>query len=239
MRDLIDTHRVRRVLIAVGALMAATLVAVPLLMSHHPQHSAKAAPSQHPTTTPLPLPSGAVTLVHGAHMADGIETGYPHTTIGAISAAAQYLGAVASTLDPDYAASLMRVAGDPDDASLPASLAESTVKLRRDLQLPASGPLPPPTSFQTTPQMYQLRDATADSVMVLLLTSSTFINTRGGIAQTTGVFPVRMHWTGGDWRLADIGGTGQDFSVLAATPDTQEAAGRGWKALIATVGGAS
>lgn len=238
MRNHIVARSAKPTVLTVGALAAGLLVAVPLLISHHAQPvSHHAAPSPHPATTPLSPPSGAVTLVHGTRTTDGIETGYPHTAIGAISAAAQYLGAAASTLDPDYAASVMRVAGDPADGSLPTALADSTVKLRADLHLPTSGPLPPPTSFQTTAQMYQLRDTGQDSVLVLLLTSSTFINDRGGMAETTGVFPVRMHWTGGDWRLVDIGGTGQDYSALMATPDTRDAVSRGWLSLVAADGG--
>lgn len=195
-----------------------------------------ASPS--PTTSPVPVQSGAVTLVQGARLADGIEVGYPHTILGAISAASDYLDAVASTLDPDYAASVMRVAGDPADATLPANLAASTVTLRADLQLPSGGPLDPPIAFQTIAEMYQLRDATANDALVLLLTDSTFVNAHGGMAQTTGVFPVRMHWTAGDWKLASIGG-GQNYAGLDATPDTQVAAGQGWLALVAATGGAS
>jgi hypothetical protein len=240
MRNFIGTRRILLAALAVGALLVIALVAVPLLAihrSHTGAHSAPASPS--PTTSPVPVPSGAVTLVQGARLADGIEVGYPHTILGAISAASDYLDAVASTLDPDYAASVMRVAGDPADATLPANLAASTVTLRADLQLPTGGPLAAPIAFQTIAEMYQLRDATADDVLVLLLTDSTFVNAHGGMAQTTGVFPVRMHWTGGDWKLASIGGASGNYSGLDATPDTQAAAGQGWLALIAATGGAS
>lgn len=238
MRNLIATKRAFSAVLAVSALLIAGLVAVPLLVLHRGHAAAPASPSPTPSTSPAPVPTGAVTLVQGARLANGIEVGYPHSTVGAISAAAEYLGAAVSTLDPDYAASVMRTAGDPANTALPSNLAASTVKLRADLQLPTSGPLDPPTAFQTTAQMYQLRDASTDNVLVLLLTLSTFINARSGSAQTTGVFPVRMHWTGGDWKLAAIGDTGHDYSGLVATPDTQAAASRGWLALIATTGGA-
>jgi hypothetical protein len=87
--------------------------------------------------------------------------------------------------------------------------------------------------------MYLLRAASADNVLVLLLTESTFINARGQMAQTTGVFPVHMHWTAEDWKLSAIGGSGQDFSSLAATPYTQAAVDKGWNALIQATGGGS
>lgn len=238
MRNLIGTRRILPAVLALGALLVTALLVVPLLTAHRARVGThQAAPSPAPSTSPVPVPSGAVTLVQGAQLADGIEVGYPHTTMGAISAAAEYLDAVASTLDPDYAASLMRVAGDPADSALPANLAASTVTLRTNLQLPSSGPLDPPTAFQTTAEMYQLHGASIDNALVLLLTSSTFINARGGTAQSSGVFPVQMHWTVGDWKLAAIGGTGQNYSGLAATPDTQSAVSRGWQALIPTTGG--
>jgi hypothetical protein len=98
--------------------------------------------------------------------------------------------------------------------------------------------LAPPVSFQTIAEMYQVRDATTDNILVLLLTDSTFVNARGGMAQTTGVFPVQMRWAAGDWKLAAVGG-GTDYSGLAANPDTSAAAGQGWLALVAAQGGAS
>jgi len=240
MRNAIGTRRFLPAALAVGALLVLTLVAVPLLAGHHGHASnASGRPSPAPSTSPIPVPSGGVTVVQGARLADGVETGYPHTTIGAISAAAEYLDAAASTLDPDYAASVMRVVGDPGSSALPTNLAESTVRLRADLQLPTSGPLNPPITFQTTAQMYQLRNAAVDSALVLLLTESTFVNAHGGTAQTTGVFPVRMVWARGDWKLHAIGADAQDYSGLVAAPDTQKAANEGWKALIPVTGGAS
>lgn len=239
MRNFIGTRRSLPAVLAVGALLITALIAIPLLVARHTHPSANpGAPSPAPSTSPIPVPSGAVTLVQGAQLTNGIEIGYPHTLIGAISAASEYLDAVASTLDPDYAASLMRTAGDPAEQTLPSSIAAGTVNLRADLRLPTSGPLQPPTAFTTIAEMYQLRDAAADNVLVLLLTDSTFTNPGGGIAQTTGVFPVHMHWTGGDWRFAAIGRLGEDYSGLTATPDTQSATGKGWQALIATTGGA-
>lgn len=238
MRNHILARRVSPALLALGALLIAAAVTVPLVLVHHGHPTAAPTkPTPAPPTSPVAVPSGAIFLTQGTHPADGIEIGYPHTIIGAVSAASEYLDAATSTLDPDYAASIMRVAGDPANTALPSNLAASTVKLRAALQLPTTGPLDPPTAFQTTAQMYQLRDAEQDSVLVLLLTDSTFINARGGMAQTTGVFPMQMLWTGGDWKLHAIGRTGQDYSGLAATPDTQDAVGQGWLPLIAATGG--
>lgn len=238
MRNLIGARRILPAVLAVAALLIIGLVAVPALMAHHGHSSAHpATPSPAPSTSPIPDPSGAVTLVAGSQVTDGIQVGYPHTAVGAISAASAYLEAVTSTLDPDYAASVMRVAGDPATPALPSNLAQSAAELRAALRLPTTGPLNPPIAFQTTAQMYQLRDETADSALVLLLAEGTFTNAQGGIAQTTGVFPVHMRWAGNDWKLAAIGGDGQNYSDLNATPDTSAAVNHGWSALISPVGG--
>lgn len=238
MRNPIGTKRFLPAVLAASSILVAALIVVPLIASPHGRSDANPARSSpNPSTSPVPVPSGAITLVQGARLADGIQIGYPHTAVGAVSAAVEYLDAVASTLDPDYAASVVRVAATPAASALPAALAQSTVTLRSDLQLPTSGPLASAVSFETTAEMYQLHGATSASALVLLLTSSTFVNARGGIAQTTGVFPVQMEWVGGDWKLAAIGGS-QNYSSLDATPDTQAAVDRGWLGLVATTGGA-
>lgn len=239
MRNSIDAKRLIPGAIAAGAVLVIGAIVVPLICGDDGGHVEAKPAIPSPAPSSAVAPSGSISLVHGSRIADGIEVGFPHTTVGAVSAASEYVDAAASTLDPDYAASVMRVAGDPGNAALPSSLATSIIKLRGDLQLRTDGPLNPPVTFQTTAQMYQLRNVAADDVLVLLLTDSTFINARGGTAQTTGVFPVQMRWTAGDWKVSAIGRTGQDYSGLAATPDTQTAVKQGWLALIAAAGGAS
>jgi hypothetical protein len=239
MRYLIGAKRLFRGPVAVGVALVIAAIAVLLVVVHRGGHSRTHSAIPSPAPSPVAVPSGAISVVRGARVTDGIEVGFPHTAVGAVSAASEYLDAAASTLDPDYAASVMRVAGDPANPALPSNLASSIVKLRADLQLRSDGPLDPPVTFQTTAQMYQLRSVAPDDVLVLLLTDSTFINAHGGSAHTTGVFPVRMRWIAGDWKVGGIGATGQDYSALAATPDTQAAVNQGWLALIAAPGGAS
>jgi hypothetical protein len=236
MRNPIGAKRLFPGAIAAGVVLVIGAIVVLLVGGHDGGHAGRKSV---PPVPPAAVPSGPLSVVRGARTADGIQVGFPHTTAGAVSAASEYVDAAASTLDPDYAASVMRVAGDPRNADLPSNLAASIVKLRGELQLGPAGAPDPSVTFQTTAQMYQLRNVAVDDVLVLLLTDSTFINSRGGTGQTTGVFPVQMRWTAGDWKIGAIGRTGQDYSGLAATPDTQAASDRGWLALTAAVGGAS
>lgn len=239
MRNPIGAKRLFPGAIAAGFVLVIGAITVPLIGGHDDGHVGTKPAIPAPAPSSAATPSGPISLVHGARVADGIEVGFPHTPVGAVSAASEYVDAAASTLDPDYAASVMRVAGDPGNTALPSSLATSILKLRSELQLRSDGPLDPPVTFQTTAQMYQLRNVAADDILVLLLTDSTFVNARGGTAQTTGVFPVQMRWIAGDWKIGAIGRTGQDYSALAAIPDTQAAVKQGWLALIAATGGAS
>jgi hypothetical protein len=239
MRNPIGAKRLFPGAIAAGVVLVIGAITVPLICGHDDRPAGTKPAITAPAPPSAPAPSGPISLVHGARVADGIEVGFPHTPIGAVSAASEYVDAAASTLDPDYAASVMRVAGDPGNTALPSSLATSILKLRSELQLRSDGPLDRPVTFQTTAQMYQLRNVAADDILVLLLTDSTFVNAQGGTAQTTGVFPVQMRWIAGDWKIGAIGRTGQDYSALAATPDTQAAVKQGWLALIAATGGAS
>lgn len=239
MRNFIGAKRLFPGAIAAGVVLVIGAIAVLLICGHDDGHVGAKPAHQAPAPPSAAAPSGPISLVHGARVADGIEVGFPHTIVGAVSAASEYVDAAASTLDPDYAASVMRLAGDPGNAALPSNLATSVVKLRSELQLRSDRPLASSVTFQTTAQMYQLRNVAADDVLVLLLTDSTFVNAQGGTAQTTGVFPVQMRWIAGDWKIGAIGRTGQDYSALAATPDTQEAVKLGWLALIAATGGAS
>jgi hypothetical protein len=179
-----------------------------------------------------------VNVLHGDREVDGVALGYPHTALGAISAAAEYVGDLTSTLDPNYAAAIGRITEDPASTEPPDAFATSTMHTRADLELPTSGALAPGVAFLTIPQMYQLRDVSPNRVLVLLLTTNTFTNGAGGMASTTGVYPTHMHWTGTDWHLADIGGS-VDYSGLNATPDSAAASAKGWQPLGSPIGGGS
>src|SRR5262249_43419046 len=60
-----------------------------------PSHPTKRAPVRRTGA----LPTGMTTLVQGKHVSNGVELGFPHSTVGAISAAVDLLGEIFS-LDP-------------------------------------------------------------------------------------------------------------------------------------------
>lgn len=195
--------------------------------------AAKIRPSGRPRpTTPIGPPplSGPLTLATGRETVNGVEVGFPQSTVGAVSAAADATGEVFSTLDPDRAAAVMRMTAAPSYANAPQQAAQGAASDRRTLGIPATGPVPPGYSLLVQPVMYQARDVTASSVTVLLLCDLTTTQPGQGTQTEVGVFPVQVTWTDSDWKIASFG-TGSDTG-LAAEPFSPQAAALGWQELL-------
>ena len=163
-------------------------------------------------------------------MTNGVYLGFPHSAAGAVSAADDLVGEVFSTLDPDRAASVMRLTAAPSYPSAPQEAAEGVVSDRQALGIPATGPVPSGYSLLVQPAEYQARNVTADGATVLLLCD--FTTTRPGTGTQTriAVFPVQMRWAESDWKVASFG-DGSDTS-LAAEPFSSQAAQLGWQELL-------
>jgi len=188
------------------------------------------APAPSPSATPTsPALTGTVQLVQGREEINGVYLGFPHSTVGAVSAADEFVAEIGSTLDPDRAATVMRMTADPSYANAPQQAAEGAVNDRESLGLPASGPVPQGASFEILPVEYQVQDVTPDQVTVLLL--SDFISTLPdqGTQTKVGVFPARMHWAENDWKI--LADTSANYENLSADPDSPQAASLGWQNL--------
>ena len=181
-----------------------------------------------PSATPTPA-QGPVRVVQGTQLVNGVYLGFPHSTIGAVSAADELATQVVSTLDPDRAAAVMRLVADPSYADGPQQAARGTVNDRKALGLPASGPVPPGYSFDLVAEEYQLQTATPDTVTVLLLSDFISSTPAQGSTSGIGVFPVALHWSTGDWKI--LPGPGKDYAGLAAEPGSPQAASLGWQDL--------
>jgi len=181
------------------------------------------------TSTGGPSLTGPVHVVQGRQLVNGVYLGYPHSTVGAVSAADEFLTAIDSTLDPDRAAAVMRLAADPSYANGPQQAAAGVVSDRKNLGLPAGGAVPQGASVETDPAEYQVRDVSPDRVTVLLLCD--FVTTLPGQGTQTkaGVFPVSLHWAQGDWKV--LPQARADYESLSADPDSPRAAGLGWQQL--------
>lgn len=166
-------------------------------------------------------------LVAGAKAVDGVRVGYPRSTVGAVSAAIEYWTQLGSTLDSDRARRIGgRIAARSwKDAA--DDLAQGPMNTRRQLGLPTKGTLPAGASISLSPVAYQVRDATATSMTVLVLGYLITTTSTQGTVSRLGVFPAPMRWDDDDWRLgADERHT--DYRRLQTTPGSAEAAAAGW-----------
>ncbi|HTJ67916.1 MAG TPA: hypothetical protein VL551_10335 [Actinospica sp.] len=188
------------------------------------------APHQSGSARPLaPAPAaslGPIRLVQGSLLVNSLYVDFPHSTVGAISAADEYITALGSTLDPDRAATVARLAADPSYTGAQNDAATGTQNTRTSLGLPATGAVPQGYSVEVDAVAYQLKSESADNAEVLLLAYFTEATPSQGTVAHTAVFPMVMHWAAGDWKFLPMDTT--DYSALAVQPGSAQAASDGW-----------
>ena len=234
-----------RLLAAVVALLAAVAVGVavesqlgprapktyaPPAAIPLPGATASATPTESASPSTSPVLSGALQLVEGTELVNGVRLGYPHSTVGAVSAGVEYMRQIGSTLDPDRAAAVGRLVADSSWSDAPQQLAQGPTATRKELGLPATGQLPTNASVVLSPVEYQVRSATADDTKVLLLATYTTSSPGQGISTRMGVYPLDMHWSAGDWHILAPTDT-TDYSNLTAQPESPDASAKGWQEL--------
>jgi hypothetical protein len=153
--------------------------ALPLASSARP--AARPGTQQQPAASSSPPLAGPLAVIQGREFVNGVYLGFPHSTAGAVSAAADVVSEVFSTLDPDRAAAVMRLTAAPSYAGAPQQAASGAASDRQTLGIPATGPVPAGYSLLVQPVEYQARDVTADDATVLLLCD--FTSTQPGTAQ--------------------------------------------------------
>lgn len=173
--------------------------------------------------------NGPVRVLPGRRVIDSVVLGFSHTTVGAISAAADEIGE-GFTLDPDHAAVVGRLTADSSYPTLPQDAAQGAESLRKFLGAPATGPLAAGYSVHFRAVEYQLRDVTANQVMVILLCELSYTQPGAGMHGRIGVYPFLMHWEHDDWK--DAGYTNTAYLNLIAQPNSPAAAALGWKPLL-------
>ena len=226
--------------VMVAGLAALTGIAYIVASAMSGTHASADSPSPRPnpvatasaSSAVVPSSSGAsapVALTRGSRLVNGVSVGYPHTLVGAVSAASEYMADLGSTLDPDRTAAVMRLVADPSYTDGPAEWAKGTSDARASLGLPTSGLLPSAAAVMLGPAEYQVRDVSADQVTVLLLARYTTSLPGTGTKSSDAVFPLRMHWVGGDWKVLKPDGT--TYTSLAAAPGSDQASSLGWQEL--------
>jgi len=229
----------RLAVVSVAAAVAIAIVVLVLVVVRGTGHTTAASTPVQSVTSPVSTSNatssgprlGPIDLVQGSSLLNGVYVGYPHTIVGAVSAAVEYETQIASTLDPDRAAAVARVVADPSWTNVAAQAAQGAVNARKAINLPTDGAVPPNTSVELTVAQYQLRNVKANTITVLLLADYSQMLPSADSKVSLGVFPMRMHWADGDWKVMPSTGD-TDYSSLAVQPGSVEAESAGWQNLL-------
>lgn len=220
--------RTGRIACALAVSVVLAVLAMSVAAGRDASHQGAAWPSR-----PAAAEGSPLRLVTGTAWVNGMYTRYPHTQAGAVSAAVEFMTELGSTLDPDRAATVARLAADLSYHAAAQDAAASAIAARRLFGLPGSGPLPQGTAAFLVPVMYQVRGQAGGAVgagqLTVLLLFDYTMTARSGITEHLGVTAVRLAWTPASWRL--LPRPAQGVAALLATPGTAGAAAKGWEAM--------
>lgn len=170
--------------------------------------------------------TGPLKLVTGSRAVSGVHVGYPHSAVGAVSAAVEYMAAYGSTLNASRAEAIATLVFDPSITNPKQKAAEMVDNALKSFGVSVAGTVPTGYAVDTAPVQYQLGSTSSDRIVVVLLADYTE-TIAGQISEKIGVFPLVMHWADGDWKLDEFD-TSRDWSELSATPGTTVATADGW-----------
>lgn len=232
----------RRLLLAGGALVlvVASTVIVTLLVVDDEQPSVTTAPQDREATdtsgaqeagtgtwTMPPVSAGPLILPRPTGTEQGIATGFPHSTEGAISAAAHYAEASVS-LDEANARALAEVAAAPSYIDAVDDFVRATGAARQRLGVAGNVQGGAYLVFQA--QSYRVSDATPDRVVIAVLGRG-----EGAGPATSGQGRVvhsatsyTMVWVDGDWHIA---AEGEPLPDSVPAPRSPRAYQEGWRDL--------
>jgi hypothetical protein len=168
--------------------------------------SAAATASAGPVTAPF-------TAGLAAGSADGVPVGYPHTTAGAESAAANYVVAFysANMVSPGMRRQLVNAIADPAIANALLGQFDATFSaIDTDNGLSASGAPPAGQTFvmRTSPMGVSLVSQNGPSVTVAVwvvsLAGVAGTNTQHPVQENWATITATLNWTHGDWKWYSV-----------------------------------
>lgn len=177
--------------------------------------------------TAPPVSAGPLIAPPAAKTVRKIPVGYPHTTEGAISAAAHYAEATV-TLQVDRARAVARAAAAPSYLQAVDDFTANAQTARRNLGIAATGPTRGAFLIYQS-QGYLVRDAAPDraDVWILGIAEGAGPATGGQSQGGPSIARFRMVWVDGDWKFTDGGGK----TPQAPQPGSAEAYDEGWRDL--------
>ncbi len=235
-------HTLRRLLLAAGVLVlvvACTVIVTLLVVDGGRPRTAPASPRGENTdttgqqetetgiwTTP-PVSAGPLILPQPTNTEQGIGTGFPHSTEGAISAAAHYAETSVS-LDPANARALAEVAAAPSYLDAVDDFVGATGAARQ--QLGVAGDVHGGAYLVFRAQSYRVSDATPDRVVIAILGRGEGAGpaTRGQGRVVHSATSYTMVWVDGDWHIA---AAGEPLPQSVPPPRSSRAYQEGWRDL--------
>ncbi|MFI7041745.1 hypothetical protein ACIBI0_34120 [Microbispora rosea] len=222
----------RHLIVAVAGVVTVVAVAVIVLQTR------QGAPP--PTPARVVAPAVALAVPTGHEGDGGYPVGFPHTEIGAASAAAAALEA-AWTLDVGQAEQAAALYAPPDQREAAREGARDAVRgWRETLGLPPEGELPAGAALRTQTIGVQWRVRSEDQVQVFVLvqvTAATGAGATGPVYSSPYAMSLLMAWKPdmrgadkGDW--VNIPDPTPPSVPAAALPGTPEFPTAGWKSLI-------
>jgi hypothetical protein len=250
-----ERHRrsiLRRLLLAMGALalVVTATVIVTLHLANDGQQRAGPAPPQglenlenteaNPAPEPEagiwtvpPVSAGPLILPQPSNTEQGIPTGFPHSTQGAISAAAHYAEASVS-LDEAKARALAEVAAAPSYIDAVDDFVRAVGAARRQLGMgPAvgSGEGDGGAYLVFQAQAYRVSDATPERVVIAVLGRGEGAGpaTSGQGRVVRSATSYTMVWVDDDWHIA---APGEPLPDAMPAPRSSRAYQEGWRDLV-------
>ncbi|MFG3342417.1 hypothetical protein [Glycomyces sp. NPDC048151] len=176
-----------------------------------------------------------LTVVDGAEYDSDLYIfhGYERSYVGAVSAAFNWLSALGSSLDPDYAEQLGDAVLVENANQNPDDWRDWPLKRREEIGLGSTGSVPDGWGLNASPMAYQTRNATPESIEVVFLVRLTATSPYGSTSANT-LQSMKLVWTGEDW--ADSGDDlSADYTALKVDVGEEysdEAKHLGWQQLI-------
>jgi hypothetical protein len=186
-----------------------------------PVASARASAAS-PTREVLELPPGSA-------LQGFVPTGFPHTELGAESAAWRW-SALMLSLDPDASAAAARVWASPAYVDAPVQMAQAALSARSHLGLPPAGS-PGAVFLVVQPLMVRLVVEDPSQPVVDVLVKIDAGGASGARSSRIDVVEFYLGWESGlnDWRVRDHPLDPQRAADTDVQPGSAEAYAMGWR----------
>jgi hypothetical protein len=195
-----EGSRRRWALVAGAALAAVALLAVGFGVGRASAPSAGAGGARVVNVQSGPGPT---------HVVNGVPVGYAHTEAGAVAAATNYLMVIGGPLDtqPDKYRAAIRTLSAPEARQKQLSDAEKTLTGIQDATgLATYRSQGRAVAERAVPLAYHVDSDNGDTVHVSIWAESfTAVDGVLPMRETWTTSRVTVEWTGGDWRLSDLG----------------------------------